>query len=180
MSWLPIGFVDKLGVVSILVRDAWQTAFQSMTFHNYTGERIGSGRIWSRGEFSDCLKNVYLIFTCQPDWCIESMCATMCYIHFLKSHRSDNIRLMFTFSTEMQACWIFLPVLFLFICFASEGGRKCISVSEEILIEIVCQKPSVLPCESIFRCLFDMYLSSQYESIWIIKINNINWSQSIE
>ena len=59
--------------------------------------------------------NCELIFLFQSDGCAEHIDEATCFIHYVISHLSDNIRLMLLFSTEMYARWVFFPDVFIYI-----------------------------------------------------------------
>ena len=77
------------------------------------------------GKVFDWLKKRFFtsefIFTFKVDVCMEPTCAATCFIHFVMSHRSDNIRLIFSFfQLKCILVGFSSQVLYVFICFASE------------------------------------------------------------
>ena len=78
------------------------------------------------------------IFTFQSDRCVEPTCPAKCFIHFVISHRSENIQLMLPLSTEIYACWIFfLPIfiyLFIYLFILLVSGLEIFCKLEEISV----------------------------------------------
>ena len=128
-TWWSVMWIGRMSAVFDLVRNVTrdgslcskspESADFCWLFYSHVWDRIGPEKLWRRKfmiHWKNDLFNCKFIFTFPPDGCMEPTRIAMCFVHFVISHCSSNIRLMSPFFN-----WNVCPCFFLFVCVVAES-----------------------------------------------------------